>query len=239
MGYDRTNILFYDSISDQFDAIMKTYDLNTRLEIVFNRLLSRHTWEASTLLEPGCGTGWFSKEARKRKGEVVSLDIGFNLLKKTSEKCDSARIAGDLHNLPFAKNSFDIVICSEVLEHTFSPENVFQELTRVLKENGVMVVTIPNGAWSWLFAVFTILKLRFNYKGIENKLSLKDIDNWAEKHNVAIETFFSFCPLPILIARKKKASYFLCHFNNVLSQLMPYTAVLIKKPYCPAIHAGK
>jgi 2-polyprenyl-3-methyl-5-hydroxy-6-metoxy-1,4-benzoquinol methylase len=51
-------------------------------------------------------------------------------------------IQADAHNLPFKDKSFDIVVCSETLEHVLYPENVLSEISRVC--NGLVIVTIPN-----------------------------------------------------------------------------------------------
>jgi SAM-dependent methyltransferase len=48
--------------------------------------------------------------------------------------------------LPFDTGSFDIVLCTEVLEHTFDPAEVIRELMRVAKPGGRVVVSIPSEA---------------------------------------------------------------------------------------------
>lgn len=50
---------------------------------------------------------------------------------------------GDITALPFESESFDCVICSEVLEHIPEHEAALQELVRVLKPNGNLVVSVP------------------------------------------------------------------------------------------------
>ena len=50
---------------------------------------------------------------------------------------------GCLTNLPFASNSLDVVIASEVVEHLPHPERVFDEISRVLAPGGLLLVTVP------------------------------------------------------------------------------------------------
>lgn len=52
----------------------------------------------------------------------------------------------DATQLPFADNSFDKIICSEVLEHIENYRGVLQEIKRVLKPNGVLAISVPR-AW--------------------------------------------------------------------------------------------
>jgi len=49
----------------------------------------------------------------------------------------------DVHNLPFKNELFDLVICTEVLEHVKVPQAVLAEIYRVLKPNGLMFLTAP------------------------------------------------------------------------------------------------
>jgi SAM-dependent methyltransferase len=49
-------------------------------------------------------------------------------------------------NIPFPDNSFDNVLCTEVLEHAIDPERLMQEMHRVLKPGGVLVLTVPFSA---------------------------------------------------------------------------------------------
>lgn len=50
---------------------------------------------------------------------------------------------GCMMNLPFASNSLDVVIASEVVEHLPDPDRVFEELSRVLAPGGLLLVTVP------------------------------------------------------------------------------------------------
>lgn len=52
----------------------------------------------------------------------------------------------DATQLPFANNSFDKIICSEVLEHIENYSGVLQEIQRVLKPNGILAISVPR-AW--------------------------------------------------------------------------------------------
>ncbi len=55
----------------------------------------------------------------------------------------SGAITGSLAKMPFAPDSFDTIFCNAVLEHVPAIDRVMQELTRVLKPGGMMIVSIP------------------------------------------------------------------------------------------------
>ncbi len=52
-------------------------------------------------------------------------------------------VLGDAHHLPFKGNAFECVKCTELLEHVENPEKVIKEVTRVLKNEGILILSIP------------------------------------------------------------------------------------------------
>ena len=186
---------FYDRFSEQFDRAMNSYDVRKRIGIVFSELLPLDL-RGRKILDAGCGTGWFSQAAVERGADaVVSLDIGMNLLKMTGRKCNSSKVCGDVLHLPFLTGHFDIVICSEVIEHTSSPEHAFRELARVLKPGGILALTVPNRFWHWAVRLANRFHLR-PYEGLENWCTRSEILSWSEEYRLSIETLrgFHLCP---------------------------------------------
>ena len=132
---------------------MNPYDLNRRLEVVFDDLLGDQSLRGKRVLDVGCGTGPFSLAAGQRGADVVSLDIGVQLLHRARAKGVTRVVAGDAATLPFPTDEFDIVLSSECLEHTPDPERVVAEMLRVLRPGGRLVVTCPNRLWRWSVVV--------------------------------------------------------------------------------------
>ncbi|HOO89394.1 MAG TPA: class I SAM-dependent methyltransferase [Syntrophales bacterium] len=105
------------------------------------------------VLDVGCGTGRHACEIFRTLGaDVVGVDLNTEDLGKaalTLYLMDDINDASwmiaraDATKLPFKDNSFDVVICSEVLEHI--PENraAIAELVRVLREGKKLVVSVP------------------------------------------------------------------------------------------------
>ncbi|MCM3870883.1 MAG: class I SAM-dependent methyltransferase [Pyrinomonadaceae bacterium] len=100
----------------------------------------------------GCGSGAMLCEVlRVQPGWTgYGLDISeaaINYARRLAAHKDvAARVrfqTGCLLNLPFASNSLDVVIASEVVEHLPNPERVFAELSRVLAPGGLLLVTVP------------------------------------------------------------------------------------------------
>ncbi len=163
-------MLFYNGFADVFDQQMNLYDVEKRLRVIYKEFLDGQNLAGKLLLDAGCGTGKFSLAATDRGASVYSLDIGQRLLKKTHEKCSSVLIAADVQQIPFADESFDFVVSSEVIEHVIEPEKAIHEMCRVLKRGGYLALTTPNKRWHFAVRIANALKLR-PYKGYENWIS--------------------------------------------------------------------
>jgi len=190
--------LFYDTFASEFDANMNMYDTQKRIKIVFETLI-REDLKEKYLLDAGCGTGWFSKKAVEKGAKVVSLDVGENVLNEVAKKVDSERIVGSIMELPFSDETFDIVVSSEVIEHTPNPRKSFEELARVLKKNGVLALTTPNKVWHPSVVVANAFKLR-PYEGYENWVSWKELRKWCNVCSLRLEQIFGFHILPFQLS---------------------------------------
>lgn len=175
---------FYDTIADSFDDIMNAYDVRRRLEVVFDELLADVDLREKSLLDAGCGTGRFSESAVCRGATVTSVDIGASLLKHVARRCAARPACGDIMQLPFADETFDVVISSECIEHTPDPQRAVNELIRVCRAGGQIVITCPNRAWHWSLAVANALRIR-PYAGLENWPGWFQLRRWIRSAGAA------------------------------------------------------
>ena len=176
---------FYDSIASDFDEIMNHYDLQRRIEVIFDQLLAGKNLEGRRLLDAGCGTGFFSRRALSAGAKVTSVDIGVNLLKEARKKGAPQPVASDITKLGFADEAFDVVVSSECIEHTPSPETAVSELVRVLRPGGILVVTCPNRFWHWSCRLANALGIR-PYMGLENWPSWSSLREWSKANGIEI-----------------------------------------------------
>jgi|GEM_PF-1239337 len=101
---------------------------------------------ALKILEVGCGDGFLLHELeRKKLGTIIGLDIVRKAISDASERTvRSILLNGDAINIPLKSNSFDLVVCVHVLEHMLTPQSIVSEIHRVLREEGKLVVGIPD-----------------------------------------------------------------------------------------------
>lgn len=117
----------------------------------------------SRILDIGCGEGRHTVRACQEPGTVcIGGDFGFDNLLTTQKKLafheqlndiscrEWALSVMDVTALPFADNSFDVVICSEVLEHIPNDEKAVSELIRILKPGKTLAVSVPRAWPEWI-----------------------------------------------------------------------------------------
>jgi SAM-dependent methyltransferase len=123
------------------------------LTVDFDRL---RIGPSSKVIDVGCGAGRHAFEAYRRGADVVafdrdeselrSVDTILRAMGETGEapaEASAKVVVGDALKLPYADETFDCVIASEILEHIPSDDAAIAELIRVLKVGGTLAVSVP------------------------------------------------------------------------------------------------
>ncbi|TSA53601.1 MAG: class I SAM-dependent methyltransferase [Actinobacteria bacterium] len=113
--------------------------------------------KGTLFLDAGAGFGRHAFEAARRGARVVALDYAhdevvamratFSAMYEAGEIQPESLVGilrGDATCLPFADNSFECIITSEVLEHIQNDVGALSELARVLKPGGTLAATVPS-----------------------------------------------------------------------------------------------
>jgi 2-polyprenyl-3-methyl-5-hydroxy-6-metoxy-1,4-benzoquinol methylase len=96
------------------------------------------------LLDLGCGSGRISAKVKDLGYDVTGLDFSEEAVKKTIARGISAKQANLDEGIPEDANQFDVVWAGDIVEHVFDPIGLLTEAYRVLKPNGIMLITIPS-----------------------------------------------------------------------------------------------
>lgn len=98
-----------------------------------------------TLLDAGCGEGFVADRFLTAMPEVdiKGFDVLEDSVKLANMRNPRAEFAvGDIYNIEYPDNSFDVVYCFEVLEHLHEPDRALAEMARVSK--GHVVLSVPH-----------------------------------------------------------------------------------------------
>jgi ubiquinone/menaquinone biosynthesis C-methylase UbiE len=104
------------------------------------------------ILDAGCGTGIFTLDYLAQGAEVVGLDLSEPMLRLASEKSAGyafSAIRGDMQCLPFKDNAFDKVVSVTALEFIADGRKAADELFRVTRSGGRVVVATLNSLSPW------------------------------------------------------------------------------------------
>ncbi|MFH1776626.1 MAG: class I SAM-dependent methyltransferase [Candidatus Omnitrophota bacterium] len=144
------------------------------------------------VLDVGCGEGQLllilkkigfdvcgiDKYAFMKRINTEGKDVGMQLKRFLADNAiDVKEIDVERDKIPYANDSFDLVICNAVIEHLHnSPKLVMQEMKRVLKPSGHLIVNVPN--YASLGCRINMLRGRSNYGNLEKFYYEKEtIDN--------------------------------------------------------------
>ncbi len=124
--------------------------------------------KGTNILDAGCGNGWLSVSAWEEGFNVHSFDVAESEVRESLflSKIRNANIRltkASILCLPFAKSSFDSVMCINVLEHISDAQQAIHEMKRVLRREGRLIIVVPNGL------TFGLLYDRFIHRLISPK----------------------------------------------------------------------
>lgn len=103
---------------------------------------------------------------------------------------------GNLENskLPFKSDTFDMVSCLEVIEHLYNADNILQEISRILRPNGVLLLTTPNLA-SWANRLLILLgyyPISMSISILCEQLGRRDINIIPKDHKGLMQSKFDY-----------------------------------------------
>lgn len=126
---------------------LETFITNeTMLEHLHRYAITFNFIKEKKILDIACGEGYGCFLMSKTASHVTGIDINDETINKAKEKYNTNNIEfrqGDILQIPFADQSFDIITCFETLEHVEEHDIVLSELKRVLKRSGLLFISTP------------------------------------------------------------------------------------------------
>jgi SAM-dependent methyltransferase len=143
------SLAFFDELASHRDADFQRdpvlgYEQAMR-QAAIGRLIGGRT---GLTLDAGCGNGRDADFLVPLSHAYVGADLSIGMLREAKRKIGAkkevALVRSSITRLPFLSDTFDTVVCSEVLEHVPDYLGAFKELARVMRKSGQLVVSTPN-----------------------------------------------------------------------------------------------
>lgn len=193
-----------DNIAKSFGLASQSYDISARLQRFSGKNLmpwlpKRHDL---TVLDLGCGTGFFTDILAAKYQHVIGIDISTNMLSYAKNNRNNAItwLEGDAYHLPIADQSIDFVYSNLMIQWCDPFELVLQEVLRVLKPGGLFVFsTLLDG---------TLCELKSSWKAVDNDRHVIDFKTVNELNNL--------CDLPNAKLLESNEKPVVLEYENVL-----------------------
>ena len=121
----------------------------TRAKIILRETLQSP--KLTHILDAGCGYGLYALTLAENEYYVDALDLDRKRINNLNTLCQESDVTskyihtyqGSLAALPFSNNVYDLIICSDVIEHITDDQAAVKELARVLKPGGRLILSVP------------------------------------------------------------------------------------------------
>ncbi len=191
------NELCHERLGDAFATALSTYDTQRRVEVLIDDFLGPTQLAGRTVLDVGCGLGFFSQRLQQCGARVVATDIGVGLVEKTRQRVGCEGQVGDVLRLSeqFGTDCFDGLVSSECIEHTPDPVEAIRQMVRVIKPGGFLSLSTPNFIWWPVVKLATVIRSR-PFDGHENFSSWSGLRRVLEESGATTEREFGLHLFP-------------------------------------------
>ena len=155
--------------------------------------------KAKTVLELATGTGLIAKNIVNAAAHIEATDASAEMILEAKRDTRSAKLhfsVQDMFRLPYADQSFDVVIVSNALHIVPQPEKALAEIRRVLKDDGVLIAptfTHAGNSFSGMVRAFFIRMAGFPLRSkwtSEEYLRFLRQNGWAVRKSVVLKASF-------------------------------------------------
>lgn len=167
----------------------KSYSEIKKLEFIVNTINNHFgKSQANTvkILEVGCGKGNICLPLASLGYNIYGIDLNPNEIAYVKKKNQFSNASFEIMDAERLKGegTWDIIICSEIFEHLSSPKKLLIRLSEIIKTEGILIITIPNGYGPYELLFETPLRLFQKLIGRQNL--------YGHKQNYSFRKFSEF-----------------------------------------------
>lgn len=200
--------------------------------MVIGKIISDLGKSNSKLLDLGCDVGFLGKTLNilNIKCTIDGVDVNKENLKIAGRNYNKTFMF-DLNSQSWPiKDKYDLVVLADTIEHLHSPKNTLSNVYRLLKKNGILIISVPNIVFWWARLQILIGRFPKENRGIFDKthlhfftkktlLDLLLLDNRYKPNSFHTTTF----PIQFIFNKENQSLIlkFIYNFNYLLSKVWP------------------
>ena len=190
-------------VRQHFDTLAPVFDKHKESHYysVLERTLQRFLPSNCLVLDLGCGSG---KLLRDLFPHGIGVDLSSRLIEFAYNKdTNHDYLVADVKYLPFRGARFPAIVCVDLLEHIDDTEQLLDEVQRVVKMEGIIVITVINYLFWPLFELLELLKLKLPegpHRWVRAGSIVSSLD---ERGFFCTVTNFYFGLINVIVAQKK------------------------------------
>lgn len=118
---------------------------NQRIKVML-KIVDDLNLQSKKILDIGCYDGTFLSQLKNRKNHFFGIEASDYGVRKCEEKDIIVKqfLFDDKANIPFEDNFFDLIVIGEIIEHIYDTDFFLNEIFRMLKKKGSLVISTPN-----------------------------------------------------------------------------------------------
>ena len=207
-----------------------------RLEHYHRYALALELVKGKTVLDLACGEGYGSFMLSKHAAAVLGIDLSneviFHAQKKYAKKTENLHFQqGSASKLTLQDSAFDVVVSYETIEHLYEQSEMLEEIRRVLKPDGILIISSPNKP---VYSKNGDYQNHFHVK----ELDFREFDQLLKKQFKAVEYFGQRLQIGSIIKSVDQNNNYFKAWSDDGKVIKPETAKLPQPVYYIAICAA-
>lgn len=175
---------------------------------------------ADVVLDCGCGDGLYLKTIGElERFNIIGFDLNADSLRLAQDYVNGMHIPvtqGSIHMLPFRDSCFNKVFSTEVIEHIQDDCGALKEILRILKPGGMLIITVPNHNYPFLWDPLNWILERFTGRYIKSGF-------WAGIWNMHLRLYYK----EEIESLVKKAGFRIALVECVTHYCLPFNHILL------------
>jgi ubiquinone/menaquinone biosynthesis C-methylase UbiE len=135
------------ALDNNGERLITSWNNKTMVEHLHRYFIANNFVKGKVVLDIASGEGYGSNLLSKKAQYVYGVDISFEAIQHSREKYQQDNLkflTGSTINIPLENNSMDVIVSFETIEHHDEHEEMMQECLRVLKNDGILIISTPD-----------------------------------------------------------------------------------------------